>query len=315
MNMSIRQTRLALAVSLGLGVLALTACQTAPVQDPDVIATRAELTQLQGNANLASRAPNAIKDADIAVTAAEAPQSDRGVKAHLEYLAEDKVRTAKALSQARYAEDQLKTISAKREKVQLDARTQEADKAHAQLAGANAATAAAQGETVIAQQQAAASDQQAGFDSQRANAADARSATLEQQLADLHAVKTERGTVFTLSDVVFATGKSDLKPGATADFDRLAAALAKQPDRHITVEGHTDSVGSESSNMALSQRRAESVMNYLVSHGVSADRITAIGKGKEYPVTSNSTAAGRQKNRRVEVIIENAPAAITNAGN
>jgi outer membrane protein OmpA-like peptidoglycan-associated protein len=118
-----------------------------------------------------------------------------------------------------------------------------------------------------------------------------------------------------MSDVLFATGKAELRAGATSGFDRFADALKNQPGHRITIEGHTDSVGGEESNIALSQRRADAVKNYLVRRGVPADSITTTGKGEAFPVAGNETSAGRQKNRRVEVIIDNIPTAASTSSN
>lgn len=138
-----------------------------------------------------------------------------------------------------------------------------------------------------------------------ARQAEARAQRLEQELADVKQQQTERGTIYTLGDTLFATNKADLKPGSQSSFDRLARVLNETPNRKIIVEGHTDSTGAEDYNLTLSQRRADAVKNYLVSQGVDAGRITAVGKGEGFPVASNDTPSGRQQNRRVEVIIEN----------
>lgn len=305
MNTHIRMTRIASAITLVVGAMTLLACQSAPIHDPAVGAARAELTALQTDPLLANRAPTAIKDAEAAVQAAEKPQTDPAVEAHLAYLASNKVKAARALASARYTEDQLKTVSAQRDEIRLSARTQEADQAKLQAETAKQQTENAKQQTESARQQAATAERNTSIAEQQTVEANARAVALEKELADLHAKKTDRGMVFTLGDVLFATGKADLKAGAMANFDRLADALKKQEDRHITIEGHTDNVGSDELNMALSQRRAEAVKNYLVNRGVAAERITATGKGEGFPVTSNNTAAGRQKNRRVEVIIEN----------
>lgn len=138
------------------------------------------------------------------------------------------------------------------------------------------------------------------------NAASSRAQELERELADLKQKETERGTVFTLGDALFETNKSDLKPGAQNNFRRLAEALNQRSGRTVVVEGHTDSQGSDAYNLSLSQRRADAVKSYLVNYGVEANRITSVGKGEGFPVATNDTASGRQQNRRVEVIIENA---------
>jgi outer membrane protein OmpA-like peptidoglycan-associated protein len=99
--------------------------------------------------------------------------------------------------------------------------------------------------------------------------------------------------------------KANLKPGATRSLTNVAQFLRENPERQITIEGYTDNVGSDAYNRELSQRRADSVRDFLVQSGISADRITARGLGEEYPVASNDTQAGRQQNRRVQIIIIN----------
>jgi outer membrane protein OmpA-like peptidoglycan-associated protein len=140
-----------------------------------------------------------------------------------------------------------------------------------------------------------------------ADAARMRAASLEEELKDLKAQKTDRGLVLTLGDVLFDTGKATLKPGAFATIDRLANALKQDPGRKVLIEGHTDSVGSDEFNQQLSQNRALSVQAALMERGVSGDQLAALGKGEGYPVASNDDTAGRQQNRRVELIITEDP--------
>jgi outer membrane protein OmpA-like peptidoglycan-associated protein len=125
---------------------------------------------------------------------------------------------------------------------------------------------------------------------------------LEQELADLKAKQTERGTVVTLGDVLFDTGKASLKPGAYTTIDRLAEVLNRDPKRQVLIEGHTDSVGSEEFNQSLSERRAAAVQAALFERGVSSEQVRALGKGETTPVASNDDPGGRQQNRRVEMI-------------
>jgi OOP family OmpA-OmpF porin len=125
----------------------------------------------------------------------------------------------------------------------------------------------------------------------------------DAELAALKAKKTDRGVLITFEDVLFEFGKADLKPATVRSLDRLVALLQEYPERNLLIEGHTDSVGSESFNLDLSRRRAEAVANALVNAGVSRARITTKGLGKGYPVASNETASGRQQNRRAELYI------------
>jgi outer membrane protein OmpA-like peptidoglycan-associated protein len=124
----------------------------------------------------------------------------------------------------------------------------------------------------------------------------------------LQAKQTDRGLVLTLGDVLFDTGQATLKPGAMSTIQRLAEFLRESPERGVTIEGHTDSVGADSYNMLLSENRARSVSSALSGQGIPTDRIVAVGKGESTPVAGNDSAAGRQQNRRVEIIVSNPPA-------
>ena len=128
--------------------------------------------------------------------------------------------------------------------------------------------------------------------------------SLERELADLKGKKTERGVVVTMGDVLFDTGKATLKPGAYTTVERLATVLKEDASRKVLIEGHTDSVGSDEFNQSLSERRAQSVQSALLERGVEASQISTVGKGETTPVASNDNAAGRQQNRRVELVFQ-----------
>jgi outer membrane protein OmpA-like peptidoglycan-associated protein len=295
----LRRTLIATAVASIL----LAACTTAPLKPDGAAEARVKLTQLQSDPNLASRAAAAIKDADVAVRAAEQPEVDKELAAHRVYLADRKVDTAKALAETRFAEDERAALTAQRDSARLDARTREADAAKGQVATARAEGASqkvaadqARSEADAAHVAAASSEQQA--------------TELQRQLDVLNAKPTDRGLVLTLGDVLFTTGRADLKPGATGNLNKLVAFLDKYPDRSVAIQGYTDSVGSEDSNQRLSERRADSVKSYLTGLGIGSMRLSASGKGQNDPVAGNDSAAGRQQNRRVEVIISNPPAAL-----
>ncbi|HRO59394.1 MAG TPA: OmpA family protein [Burkholderiaceae bacterium] len=135
---------------------------------------------------------------------------------------------------------------------------------------------------------------------------EARTREAEARLAEIEARQTERGLLVSLGDVLFETGRAELLPPAYPRLDRLAEFLRQHPDRHLLVEGYTDSVGSDSSNLALSERRANAVRMALLQRGVEPQRITTRGYGESYPVADNSNAEGRAMNRRVEVVITDA---------
>jgi len=155
--------------------------------------------------------------------------------------------------------------------------------------------------------QANADDQQRQAEAARIATADAQRAAdeLQRQIDDMQAKVTDRGLVLTLGDVLFASGTADLNTGGSNNLSKLAAFLNEYPDRTALIEGHTDSIGGEDYNLGLSQRRADSVKSYLVNAGIGSGRLSASGKGKGSPIADNSSATGRQQNRRVEVIIEN----------
>jgi outer membrane protein OmpA-like peptidoglycan-associated protein len=125
--------------------------------------------------------------------------------------------------------------------------------------------------------------------------------------AEMPRCVTERGIVLTLRGGLFVNGRADLGPTSSV-LDRLVALLRGYPDSDITIEGHTDALGSDGYNYNLSQRRADSIKMYLIEKGLVIPRITALGKGGTRPVAANSTAAGRQRNSRVEVIVHAAVA-------
>jgi outer membrane protein OmpA-like peptidoglycan-associated protein len=129
--------------------------------------------------------------------------------------------------------------------------------------------------------------------------------SMQLELAKWAAVKQEpRGVVITLSgSVLFASDKSTLLPEAKTRLGQVAAALLETKERHLDVEGYTDSQGKDAYNVDLSQRRADAVRTYLVTNGYPPDLIVAHGAGKTLPIADNATAEGRANNRRVEIII------------
>lgn len=295
-------------------VLLVAACATTPSSPLGASEARAKLSALQSNPNLAQHAPVEIREAEEAVRVAEQPlsrSSDSALAAHRVYLADHKVEIATARANTRYAESQRKLLAEERERARLAARTREADRAHAeaQLARgqANRALADAQRSRTEANRARTVASAARMSEAQSEEAAERRAAELQRRIEDLEAEKTSRGLVVTLGDVLFATASAELQGGATANLDKLVNFLNQYPDRSVHVEGHTDNVGESQYNRDLSRRRAESVRHFLARQGIASNRITTAGIGMDRPVASNASASGRQMNRRVEVIIENAP--------
>jgi outer membrane protein OmpA-like peptidoglycan-associated protein len=140
--------------------------------------------------------------------------------------------------------------------------------------------------------------------------ADTAKAQLAELLA-LNAQKTDRGMVITLGDILFSTGKAQLKPDGIRNVQKLGDFLARYPQNKVSVEGHTDSVGTNSYNQDLSDRRAYSVRSALTDMGINNDRVATRGYGEEFPVASNTNAESRQLNRRVEIVLSDANGNIT----
>jgi outer membrane protein OmpA-like peptidoglycan-associated protein len=160
-----------------------------------------------------------------------------------------------------------------------------------------------QTEMQLQTQQASAAAQQRKLQELEATLKDAR-----ETIAKIASVKDDdRGMVITLQgEVLFKTGKFDLKPAAMAKLDQIAEAL-KGKEQPVTVYGYTDNVGSPDNNMSLSRSRATAVRDYLVSKGLPQDLVTAVGKGQDDPVADNSSVEGRAQNRRVELVVQPRP--------
>ena len=246
---------------------------------------RTAYAQAERTPEVVANAPVPLQEANQALRRAErvwADDHDTEEVQHLAALASQRVEIAKAAAEKKVAEAQIQQATEERDRVLLDARTREAQRA--------------QGEATRAQQQAQAATSQA-------QAATSQVQQLQQELAALQTKQTDRGLVLTLGDVLFETGKADLRPGALRNLYPLVTFLQKYPERRVLIEGHTDSVGSEGYNLDLSQRRADAVRDFLLQNGVNAAQLTTHGYGKTSPVASNDTAEGRQQNRRVELII------------
>jgi outer membrane protein OmpA-like peptidoglycan-associated protein len=342
--LTIRKSLIAMAVGAAL----LAGCASMPVAPEGAAAVRLKLTSLQSDPTLADRAPLAIRDATAAVVAAEQPEPDQALAEHRVYIADRLVDTARADAEARRAEDQRVALATQRESARLDARTREANAAHAQADVARAddaqqkliaSAATDQANSAIAQgdqqrlmadaardqateAQAQGAEQKREADSARADAATAaanasdaatlaaagaarQAAELQRQIDLLQARPTDRGLILTLGDVLFVSGRSELRAGASDHLNKLASFLNRYPERSAVIEGYTDSIGTEEYNQGLSQRRADAVRSYLIAQGVASSRLEASGKGESNPVADNASSDGRQQNRRVEVVITN----------
>jgi outer membrane protein OmpA-like peptidoglycan-associated protein len=286
-------------IAAAVAATLLASCATVPAEPDGAAALRSRLTQLQADPQLSGRAPLAMAQANVAVTAAEQPQADRAIVAHLELMADRKISIAEAAAHNQWSLDQRKVITEQRTAMQLQARTAEANAAHRDADVANQRSAAARSDANDQRRQAEAA-RDAGAEAQR-NAAD-----LQQQVVDLQARVTDHGLVLTLGDVLFTSGTANLNAGGTTHLGKLAEFLKQHEDRNAQIVGYTDSVGSNEYNQGLSERRADAVRTYLVDRGVAASRLSASGQGERSPIGDNGSDSGREQNRRVEVTIDNA---------
>lgn len=278
-----------------IAIAVLSGCATTPPQNAQLTAAHSNYNDARSNPRVANLAALELKDAgdslDKADTALSKGQSLSTVD-HLAYLASQKVAIAQETARQKTAELAVTNAAAKRNAVRLAARTAEADQAKNQVAMVNE----------VADQQAtdlAAADANAQRDQ-------ALIAQQQEQLKELNAKKTDRGMVITLGDVLFRTGKSQLESGGMHNVQKLADFLKQSAKTRVLIEGYTDSTGSADFNQTLSEHRANAVRMALTDMGIGNDRISTRGYGEKYPVAGNDTAANRQLNRRVEIILSDA---------
>jgi outer membrane protein OmpA-like peptidoglycan-associated protein len=272
-------------------------------EDARIVALRRELQEQQDNERKASleREKAARERAEAAKLKADEESRQRALAEADRMAAErSKAEAIAAAEQARLEKQQAEAArraadlardEAQRERNDADAAKQAALAQQQQLASetAKAKSAAAEADRLRMQ----AEQDQAAL----------RKQLLDQFNAILQTRDTARGLIVNMSDVLFDTAKYTLRPGAREKLAKVSGIILSHPGLKIEVEGHTDSVGGDDYNMKLSENRADSVRGYLVQQGISADIITAKGFGKTLPVADNATAAGRQQNRRVELVV------------
>ncbi|WP_079436042.1 OmpA family protein [Zoogloea sp. LCSB751] len=261
-----------------IALATLTGCSSQPPRNALLEQARGDYQMAQGNSEVSELASGEMKQANDALNLANEAAA-RGEKPaevdHLAYLAKQRIAIAREAGSQKAAERAVNNAEAARDKVRLSARTTEADMAHRSADDARMDTREAQ----------------------------ARNLQLENQLKALNAKQTPRGIVITIGDVLFDTNRAELKAGGMRNMEKLVVFLKDNPQRKAVIEGFTDSSGSDSHNQALSERRADSVMNRLISMGIGSERLSARGYGEAYPVAGNDSTSGRQMNRRVEIIL------------
>ncbi|MFN7994825.1 MAG: OmpA family protein [Bryobacteraceae bacterium] len=222
---------------------------------------------------------------------------------HEEQLAQQRAAAEQAAAQAQAADAQRAAAEQAR---------QEAEAAAARAAQERAAADAARAAAIEEQQRAKEEAQRAReaatqADAQRQQAENEKTQMRERLMQQLNTIletrETARGLIVNINDVLFDFNKYTLKPGAREKMAKVAGILLAYPGLKLQLEGHTDSVGSDEYNLKLSQQRSDTVRDFLTEQGVSPANITSVGLGKADPVASNDSAAGRQQNRRVELVV------------
>ncbi len=262
----------------GIGALFVCAgCQTVSLPNPELESARESYRTAQADPRVQRYAPVELNRARETLQHAEAEMRENGntaLAAHLAYIARQRALMATELGVHGYAEEQIKTANARRDELIAQAGPRD--------------SGIVQGPSADTRTQPLTPEQ--------------RAARLQAELAALQARNTDRGIVVTLSDAAFDVDSARLRSSADPTLDTIANALRENPERRVMIEAFTDSQGLDSHNLELSARRAGTVRQALVDRGISAQRIEAQGLGEAFPIATNSTSAGRQSNRRVEIL-------------
>ena len=244
----------------------------------------------------------ALDNERAAALARQNAEKERADKAKLQAEKEARER---ALAESQRATAEAERVAAEKSKAEAQAAAQQA-RLEQQAADTARQAALAQQQQLAAETEKA---RQAAADAERlrqkaeADQVQLRKQLLEQFNVILQTRDTARGLIVNMSDVLFDTAQYTLKPGAREKLAKVAGIILSHPGLRMTVEGHTDIVGGDEYNMTLSENRANAVRTYLVGQGINPANVTAQGFGKTRPVADNSTAAGRQLNRRVEMVV------------
>lgn len=318
-------------ISLVLMLALLSACVAAPKKDLALERVRDELNDLKSNTELAGFAPMALGEAERALRNAELATGDELYRSYLVYMADRRIQIARAMAEREQYERQLDDLEERRSAMLIKASQLEADQARMEAEEAlllvattseEAERARAEKEDALqkeaesaraAQLSAEEAEQarrlaesrasEAEFARREAELASQQIDSLTRQLENLQLRQTESGVVVTLGDVLFASGEAQLVEGGRSSLEEVVDLLQTEPDKKIRVEGHTDSLGDAETNLKLSEQRAQAVREALISLGVAAERISAMGMGEDFPIASNEDEAGRAQNRRVDVIL------------
>ena len=262
-----------------VGALLLVGCSGRGVNSPALIKSQKAYEVVRNNEQLKRYASPSLFQAGKLYTLSKSAQDNVEAK-HFAYLLDKEVAVAKESVKAALLEEQLSSLKQGKTKALLAIKEQE-------VVQAKEAAREAEEESRMAQEQARQLEEKYA------------------QLQELNAKMTNRGLVLTLGDVLFATDEARLTADAARAMGKLVNFLQENPDRKVLIEGHTDNVGNTAYNIDLSLRRADVVARALSLGGIADERVVSKGYGEMYPLVENSSAQGRQQNRRVEIVILN----------
>jgi outer membrane protein OmpA-like peptidoglycan-associated protein len=314
-----------------LSAVLITACASAPKKDLALEHVRTQLDELKANEELAGYAPLALGEAERALRQAENATGNDTYRIHLIYMADRRIQIARAVAQREQLEqefDQLESernamlvrasqleaerarLEAEQARMMSQARAEDAQRAREEAAQAQQREAESQRTAVQAREEAdqakalaASSVTAAELARREADLAAEQADSLRRQLENLQLRQTESGVVVTLGDVLFESGQTQLREEAHSSLVEVVDLLQSEPDKKIRIEGHTDSTGDAETNLEISEKRANRVLDALVALGVDSARVTTAGMGEDFPIASNETEEGRDRNRRVDVIL------------
>lgn len=260
----------------------LGACSTAPERTDNAVENaRSVYSEAATSLSVKQYAPVQLNESYQYLMRAERAET-ADARRHFAYLARQQAELAMAVADRRVAEEEMNRLSEERDSVVVRSARQRA---------------------LTAEEEAEVARRELGIQERQTQIREAEIQRMQRELAEFKAKETDRGLVLTLDSFLFETDRADLKPGAYRSLDKLAAYLKQNPERRISIEGHTDNTGTSDHNLDLSRRRAEAVAQALQRQGIGRERIERTGYGEAYPVASNDTPAGRLQNRRVEVVI------------
>ncbi len=279
-------------------LLLISGCASKLVANSELDAARDAYERANANPQVGEYAKHEWQQAYVSFAAADRAwrdRKDKRVVSQQAYIARQQVRIAEQVSASRVADANLGELRLRHSQTVAGLRADEAQAAR--LEAARLAEEASRLQREVAEREA------------RLQA----SAEQLQALKDLQAKHTDRGMVLTLGDVLFDTDKATLKTGAIQNIDKVAGFMLKYPTRTVLIEGHTDNTGDPQYNLELSINRALAIKGALEARDVDPTRINTRGLGEDTPVASNDSAAGRQLNRRVEIVFEDETQPLTAA--